>query len=132
MLVKIEHLYKYFNGEPLLKDIGLVIEDHEAVGLVGVNGCGKSTLLNILMGDMGFDRTDDGLGSVEVSSNCTIGFLRQNSGLESSATIDEELHKAFDKLLAARARMDELEQEMTRLTGAELEMVSAEYAELSA
>ena len=132
MLVKIEHLYKYFNGEPLLKDINLVIEDHEAVGLIGVNGCGKSTLLNILMGDMGYDKTDDGLGSVEVSSNCTIGFLRQNSGLESSSTIDEELHKAFDKLITARRRMDELEQQMTHLTGGELEVVSGEYAELSA
>lgn len=132
MLVKIEHLYKYFNGEPLLKDINLVIEDHEAVGLIGVNGCGKSTLLNILMGDMGYDKTDDGLGSVEVSSNCTIGFLRQNSGLESSSTIDEELHKAFDKLITARKRMDELEQQMTHLTGGELEVVSGEYAELSA
>ncbi len=132
MLVKIEHLYKYFNGEPLLKDINLTIEDHEAVGLIGVNGCGKSTLLNILMGDLGFDKTADGLGSVEVSSNCTIGFLRQNSGLESTATIDEELHKAFDKLISVRKRMDELEQQMTELAGAELEMVSAEYAELSA
>ena len=132
MLVKIEHLYKYFNGEPLLKDIGLTIEDHEAVGMIGVNGCGKSTLLNIIIGDTGFDKTDDGLGSVEVSSGCTIGFLRQNSGLESTSTIDEELHKAFDKLLSARRRMDELEQQMTTLSGAELEMVSAEYSELSA
>ena len=128
MLVKIEHLYKYFNGEPLLKDINLVIENRETIGLIGVNGCGKSTLLNILTGSLGFDKTDDGLGSVEISQNCTIGFLRQNSGLESDSTIDAELHKAFDKLLAARRRMDELEQQMTGLTGAELETVSAEYS----
>ena len=132
MLVKIEHLYKYFNGEPLLKDIGLTIEDRETIGLIGVNGCGKSTLLNILTGGMGYDKTPEGLGSVEISQNCTIGFLRQNSGLESDSTIDAELHKAFDKLLNARRRMDELEQQMTGLSGAELEIVSAEYAELSA
>lgn len=132
MLVKIEHLYKYFNGEPLLKDINLTIEDHEAVGLIGVNGCGKSTLLNILMGDIGFDKTPEGLGSVEMASSCTVGFLRQNSGLESTATIDEELHKAFDKLIKTRARMDELETLMTTLTGADLETVSAEYSELAA
>ncbi len=132
MIVKIEHLYKYFNGEALLRDINLTIEDREAVGLVGVNGCGKSTLLNIISGDMGFDKTPDGLGSAETASGAKIGFLRQNSGLESSATIDEELHKAFEKLLEARAKMDRLEQEMTKLSGADLEVVSAEYSELAA
>ncbi|MBR1864119.1 MAG: ABC-F family ATP-binding cassette domain-containing protein [Ruminococcus sp.] len=132
MLLKTEHLYKYFNGEPLLKDISFTVEEHEAVGLIGVNGCGKSTLLGIILGEIGFDRTPEGLGSVEISPGCTVGFLRQNSGLESSATIDEELHKAFDKLLKTRRRMDELERQMTGLTGADLENVSGEYSELAA
>lgn len=132
MLCKLEHIYKYFNGEPLLKDISLTVEERECIGLIGVNGCGKSTLLNILVGDTGFDRTPDGLGSAEINSSVKTGFLRQNSGLDSSRTIDEELRLSFAPLLKARERMDELEQQMTGLSGADLETVSGEYSELSA
>jgi ATP-binding cassette subfamily F protein 3 len=131
MLVNIEHLYKYFGEIPLLKDINLTVEDNEAVGLVGVNGCGKSTLLNIITGSVGFDKTPEGLGSVSISNGATIGFLKQNSGLDSEATIDEELHKAFSGLIDVHKRMQALEKEMTGLHGAELETVSMEYAELS-
>ena len=49
-----EHLYKYFNGRALLKDINFTVEDREAVGLIGINGCGKSTLLNIITGGRAF------------------------------------------------------------------------------
>lgn len=131
MLVNIENVYKYFGGEPLLKDINLTIENREAVGLIGINGCGKSTLLNIITGRETFDKTPEGLGSVSISNGVTIGFLRQNSGLDSGCTINEELHKAFAPLLSAQARMKVLEAQMTELHGADLETVSAEYAELS-
>ena len=49
MLLNVEHLYKYFNGQALLKDINFTVEDREAVGLIGVNGCGKTTLLSVLL-----------------------------------------------------------------------------------
>lgn len=32
MLLNVEHLYKYFNGQALLKDINFTVEDREAVG----------------------------------------------------------------------------------------------------
>ena len=35
MLLNVEHLYKYFNGQALLKDINFTVEDREAVGLIG-------------------------------------------------------------------------------------------------
>lgn len=57
MLLNVEHLYKYFNGQALLKDINFTVEDREAVGLIGINGCGKSTLLNIITGSEGYDKT---------------------------------------------------------------------------
>ena len=131
MLVNIEHLYKYFNGTPLLKDINLTIEDHEAVGLIGQNGCGKSTLLNIITGSETYDKTSDGLGSVNISSGASIGFLRQNSGLDSDSTIDEELHKAFSELLKTHQKMKELEKKMSVCQGSELEKITHEYSDLS-
>ncbi|MBO5448824.1 MAG: ABC-F family ATP-binding cassette domain-containing protein [Ruminococcus sp.] len=132
MLVNVENLYKYYNGEALLKNINFTVEDHEAVGLIGVNGCGKSTLLNIITGSEDFDKTPEGLGSVSVASGTAIGFLRQNSGLEGESTIEEEMLKAFSGLIETKEKMNELEKLMTELHGAELETAGAEYAQLSA
>ncbi len=131
MLINIEHIYKYFNGEPLLKDISLTVENNEAVGLIGRNGCGKTTLLNIITGSLGFDRTPEGLGSVSVANNAVIGYLAQNSGLESSNTIGQEMLRAFEPLLEAKSQMEKLEQQMTALAADQLEMISGEYSRLS-
>lgn len=131
MLLNIEHLYKYFNGEPLLKDINLTVEDREAVGLIGINGCGKSTLLNIITGSESFDKTPEGLGSVNIAGKATIGFLKQNSGLNSELTIAEEMKNAFAPLLETLEQMKKLEKEMSKKESGEFEQISKEYADLS-
>lgn len=129
MLLNVEHLYKYFNGQALLKDINFTVEDREAVGLIGVNGCGKSTLLNIITGSEGFDKTPEGLGSVNIAGKASIGFLRQNSGLNSELTIDEEMKNAFAPLLETLEKMKSLEKKMAE--GGDIDSISHEYAELS-
>lgn len=129
MLLNVEHLYKYFNGQALLKDINFTVEDREAVGLIGVNGCGKSTLLNIITGSEGFDKTPEGLGSVNIAGKASIGFLRQNSGLNSELTIGEEMKNAFAPLLETLEKMKILEKKMAE--GGDIDDISHEYAELS-
>lgn len=129
MLLNVEHLYKYFNGQALLKDINFTVEDREAVGLIGVNGCGKSTLLNIITGSEGFDKTPEGLGSVNIAGKASIGFLRQNSGLNSELTIGEEMKNAFAPLLETLEKMKSLEKKMA--DGGDIDSISHEYAELS-
>ena len=129
MLLNVEHLYKYFNGQALLNDINFTVEDREAVGLIGVNGCGKSTLLNIITGSEGFDKTPEGLGSVNIAGKASIGFLRQNSGLNSELTIGEEMKNAFAPLLETLEKMKSLEKKMAE--GGDIDSISHEYAELS-
>lgn len=129
MLLNVEHLYKYFNGQALLKDINFTVEDREAVGLIGINGCGKSTLLNIITGSEGFDKTPEGLGSVNIAGKASIGFLRQNSGLNSELTIGEEMKNAFAPLLEILDKMKVLEKKMA--DGGDIDSISHEYAELS-
>lgn len=129
MLLNVEHLYKYFNGQALLKDINFTVEDREAVGLIGINGCGKSTLLNIITGREGYDKTPEGLGSVNIAGKASIGFLRQNSGLNSELTIGEEMKNAFAPLLETLDKMKVLEKKMA--DGGDIYSISHEYAELS-
>ncbi len=131
MLVNCESLYKYFGGELLFYDINFTIEDKDVIGLIGQNGCGKSTLLKIITGEESFDRTPDGKGTVGVSNKISIGYLAQNSGLESSSTIKDEMKKPFDKLFRAYDRMKMLETKMEESGEYSNSEISDEYAELS-
>ena len=130
MVLSIESLYKYFNGEPLLMDVNATIEDNDRIGLIGRNGCGKSTLLKIITGMEGFDKTNDGRGSVNISNNVTVGFLQQNSGLDNFCTIGEEMKKPFADLIEILGKMKDYEQRMPLVKGEEYEKLSSEYAEL--
>lgn len=130
MILNIESLYKYYNGEPLLKDVNAAVEDNDRIGIIGRNGCGKSTLLRIITGMENLDKTAEGKGSVNISNNVTVGFLQQNSGLDNLCTIGEEMKKPFSKLLEILEKMKEYEQRMPLVKGEEFEKMSAKYAEL--
>ncbi|MEG0018701.1 MAG: ABC-F family ATP-binding cassette domain-containing protein, partial [Hydrogenoanaerobacterium sp.] len=97
----------------------LKIEDNDRIGLVGVNGAGKSTLLNLLTGS---EITDT--GSIYVSSNVTIGFLRQNSGLNTQNTIWTEMQNVFSDLLDIQAELHQIEQKLALEAEADSEKIN--------
>jgi ABC-type branched-subunit amino acid transport system ATPase component len=49
-LLEVIHIYKSFDGAPLLRDVSFDVAPSEIVCLLGPSGCGKTTLLNIIAG----------------------------------------------------------------------------------
>ncbi len=47
-LISVEHLFKSYDGPPVLRDINLTIAEGDLVSIIGPSGCGKSTLLRCL------------------------------------------------------------------------------------
>ncbi len=47
-ILRIEHLYKEFEGKTVLDDLSLTLEEGEVAVIVGPSGCGKSTLLRCI------------------------------------------------------------------------------------
>ncbi len=129
MLLSIDGLSKSFSGKQILRNISLTIEEKVRYGLIGVNGAGKSTLLHILMGEMEADS-----GEVVRGSNLTVGYLKQNSGLDRNSTIIEEMRKVFADVLSAEQKLRELEKEMAEVdeTSVEYRRISQEYAKKQA
>ena len=48
--ISINHLFKRFGQDEVIKDISLEFEEGEFIVLVGPSGCGKSTLLRMIAG----------------------------------------------------------------------------------
>ncbi|GGF83137.1 putative ABC transporter ATP-binding protein YdiF [Paenibacillus albidus] len=105
MLLQATGITKSYGIQSVLDGISLQVNEKERVGLVGVNGAGKSTFLQILAGEMSFDS-----GQIHKSKETTLGYLAQNSGLQSDKTIEEEMLSVFAPLIQAEAELRQLEE----------------------
>lgn len=110
MVISLENISKFYNGNQILKNISLTIEDSDRIGLIGINGCGKSTLLKIITGrEEPETQPEPNIPHIALTKGTTVGFLEQNSGLDRSSTIIEEMRSVFSDLLETAERLRDLE-----------------------
>ncbi len=107
IIMQAQQVGRTFDGTDLFTGINLEVQTGARVGLVGPNGIGKTTLLEILAGINPPD-----YGQVTVSKNVSIGYLAQDSGLDSHRTIFAEMLTIFEPLIAMEKRMHALEAEI--------------------
>lgn len=107
MLLQASNISKLFGVTPILSGINLQVLERDRIGLVGVNGAGKSTLLQILAGELSHDG-----GQIFKSKETTIGYLPQNSGLQSNLTIWDEMLTVFEPVLQAERELRQMEVEI--------------------
>lgn len=103
-MVSIDNVTVSFGGWDLFKEISLLINPRDRIGLVGKNGAGKTTLLKVIMG-----MQPPTTGAITMSGDTTLGYLPQQMKVHDTTTLREETAKAFDEVLS-------LEREMERLT----------------
>lgn len=108
ILLQINQLSKYFGADPILSNIKLEVQTRDKIALVGRNGAGKSTLLKIISGTMSYDS-----GEIIKPKDVSIGYLAQDTGLESQLSIWNEMNLVFKHLKSMEEDMRKLEQRMT-------------------
>lgn len=134
MIISLENISKFYNGNQVLKNVALTVEDNDRIGLIGINGCGKSTLLKIITGQEDPEtQPEPNIARIALTKGVTIGFLEQNSGLDRGNTIIDEMRSVFSELLEISERLRELEMLMTESSehGGHSE-TAAEYAHKTA
>lgn len=112
MLASLININKFYNGNQLLNNVSLTIDETDKIGLVGNNGCGKTTLLKILTGSVEPDRFTEKDGIVSIAAKTTVGYLEQMNGLDSEKTVIEEMRSVFRPILDAIDRLREIELEI--------------------
>nr|HAA4744626.1 multidrug ABC transporter ATP-binding protein [Listeria monocytogenes] len=104
ILLQVQQISKFFGAEVILDNIKLEVKTGDRIALVGRNGTGKSTLLKIIAGKMSYDG-----GTISKPKSVEIGYLAQNTGLESSKTIWDEMLSVFDSLRKMEADLRKME-----------------------
>ncbi|HFJ9286553.1 TPA: ABC-F family ATP-binding cassette domain-containing protein [Bacillus toyonensis] len=129
ILLQVNGLSKLYGAETILANIKLEVQTKDRIALVGRNGAGKSTLLKIIAGELSHDG-----GEIIKPKDVSIGYLAQNTGLETSLTIWDEMLTVFTHLQQMETKLRRLEQEMGKeenfSNAATYEKLLADYDQL--
>ncbi len=128
LLLQVQQVARIFAGEPLFQRVNLNIQDDSRIALVGPNGAGKSTLIKMIIGESEPDE-----GQIVARKGITIGYLAQDTGLESEDTIYNEMLKVFSPLIAMEKQIHNVEQKIAAAhdhTSAQYENLLKQYDQL--
>ncbi len=120
-MISVDNLTVSFGGWDLFKDISLLVNPKDRIGLVGKNGAGKSTLLKVITGEQ-----PAASGTVTRSGDVTVGYLPQQMKVADTTSLAEETAKAFTEVIALEREIAELTDEIAVRTDYE----SAGYEKL--
>lgn len=102
-----ERISKSFGSNTILNEVTFSINHGCCMGIVGANGAGKSTLFKIIMNYI----TPDS-GNIYIANGMTLGYLPQNTVLESDKTIWDELLQVFSPILEMEKKLRQMELDM--------------------
>ncbi|WP_069650325.1 ABC-F family ATP-binding cassette domain-containing protein [Caloranaerobacter ferrireducens] len=108
IVLSCSNLSKSYVANKILNNISFTINSGEKIGLVGLNGTGKSTLFKILAGKLSKDS-----GEIYIAKDHKIGYLEQNTQVESNSTVFEETLKVFKQLIDMEKKLRNLEEEIS-------------------
>ncbi|MGX2958002.1 ABC-F family ATP-binding cassette domain-containing protein [Peribacillus sp. JNUCC 23] len=109
ILLQINQLSKYYGAELILSNMKLEVQNRDRIALVGRNGAGKSTLLKIIAGHLSHDG-----GELIKPKGVSIGYLAQDTGLESELSIWDEMLTVYEGLISKEKELRRLEQTMSQ------------------
>lgn len=124
MKLQANQITKSFGTTVILNQVSIDIQDTDRIALVGRNGAGKTTLLKILAGESSYDS-----GDLIIPNDVQIGYLAQNSVMDSEKTLYEEMYDSVPEILNMEKQIRQLEHEISQ-NPANLEKCLNEYDRL--
>lgn len=120
-----KNLKKEYGTDVIFDNITFAVHKGDRVGIFGPNGAGKTTLLNIMAGEW-----EASSGDIFVSSDITVGYLKQKNEFYSQDTVMETMLSVIKPILDMEKRMEELSRMAAELSGADQQECLREYDRL--
>ncbi|WP_027109054.1 ABC-F family ATP-binding cassette domain-containing protein [Lacticigenium naphthae] len=111
ILLQVQQVARHFGAEVLFENIFMEVKENTRIALVGRNGAGKSTLLKMIAGE---EEPDE--GQLSITKEVTIGYLSQDTSLESDKTIWQEMLFVFKHVRKMEKDMHEIEGKLSDST----------------
>ncbi|MGX6428315.1 ABC-F family ATP-binding cassette domain-containing protein [Levilactobacillus yonginensis] len=125
--LRAENLHRTYGEKTLFDNLNFIINEHDRIGLIGVNGSGKTSLLNTLAGI-----SNEQSGEINTPKDYTIGYLTQKPDLDENMTVmdavfsgDQKVFvtiRRYEAALAAYGEHPEDDQAQKRYLDAEAQM----------
>lgn len=93
-ILTVEQISKSYGEKVLFQDASFGMEEHDKIGVIGVNGTGKSTFLRIVAG---LEQPDT--GRVAVNNDIRIACLPQNPDFDPDTTVLRQVFQGGDPML---------------------------------
>ncbi len=107
-IITVNNVTKSYGIDIILQNISFIVNEKDKIGVIGKNGAGKSTLFNLLAG---FTEPDS--GAISISAN-KIGYLQQNTLIDSEKSIYEEVKTVFDEIFQLEKQIKSLEEKISQ------------------
>jgi len=111
-MVSLENVTVSFGGTDLFRNVQLMVNQQDRIGLVGRNGAGKSTLFHVIAGDMAPSE-----GQVNRPHDLRIGFLAQHIARRDDRSVMGETLEAFEELNAIERELARINALLTSAEG---------------
>ena len=115
-LVRLHNLSKFFDSQPVLRDVFFRLEMGDRVGLIGKNGVGKSTVLKLILG-----QEEPTAGTVEVAAGVRLGYFSQFSDLTGAVSVVALLEALFGEIHALERDLADIDRALDNAQGRELD-----------
>ncbi|WP_125762678.1 ABC-F family ATP-binding cassette domain-containing protein [Levilactobacillus mulengensis] len=99
--LRAENLHRTYGEKTLFDNLNFIINEHDRIGLIGVNGSGKTSLLNTLAGI-----SNEQTGAIETPKDYTIGYLTQKPELDENLTVMDAVFSGDQKVFVTIRRYE--------------------------
>lgn len=106
-MLSINNISIHFAGRTLFDNVTFAVRERERIGLIGRNGNGKSTLLKIIAGLQTPEK-----GNVSIPNDYEVGYLPQDGGSNSDATVFEETATALKEIKALEDKINYITEQL--------------------
>ncbi|AYM03237.1 ABC-F family ATP-binding cassette domain-containing protein [Levilactobacillus yiduensis] len=99
--LRAENLHRTYGEKTLFDNLNFIINEHDRIGLIGVNGSGKTSLLNTLAGV-----SNEQSGEINTPKDYTIGYLTQAPDLDQNLTVMDAVFSGDQKVFVTIRRYE--------------------------